>query len=70
MKEQHFVGQKSKPGNSDFYPNKVFCQPHGTHSVKFSSSKPIRTPLQSINHASKYGIYERYHYFGAHFTDI
>ena len=36
----------------------------------FRSSRPIRTPLKSINHASKYGIYERYHYFGAHFTEI
>ena len=34
------------------------------------SSRPIRTPLKSINHASKYCVYERYHYFGAHFTEI
>ena len=34
------------------------------------SSRPIRTPLKSINHASKYGIYEKFHYFGAHFTEI
>ena len=34
------------------------------------SSRPIRTPLKSINHASKYYIYEKFHYFGAHFTEI
>ena len=34
------------------------------------SSRPIRTPLQSVNHASKYRIYEKFHYFGAHFTEI
>ena len=34
------------------------------------SSRPIRTPLKSINHASKYRIYEKFHYFGAHFTKI
>ena len=33
------------------------------------SSRPIRTPL-SITHASKYRIYERYHYCGAHSTEI
>ena len=31
------------------------------------SSRPLRTPLKSINHASKYPIYERYHYFDAQF---
>ena len=36
----------------------------------FCSSRPIRTPLKSIIHASKYGIYEKFHYFGAHFTEI
>ena len=30
------------------------------------SSRPIRFPLKSINHASKYGIYEKFH----HFTEI
>ena len=30
----------------------------------------LEPPLKSINHASKYRIYERYHYFGAHFTVI
>ena len=34
------------------------------------SSRPIRTPLKTINHDSKYGIYERYHHFGAYFTEI
>ena len=34
------------------------------------SSRPIRTPLKSINHASKYRIFEKFHYFGAHFTEI
>ena len=31
------------------------------------SSRPIKTPLKSISHASKFRIYERYHYFGALF---
>ena len=34
------------------------------------SSRPIRTPLKSIDHASKSRIYEKFHYFGAHFTQI
>ena len=34
------------------------------------NSRPIRPPLKRINHASKYRIYEGYHYFGAHFTKI
>ena len=34
------------------------------------SSRPIRTPSKSINHGSKYRIYEKFHYFGAHFTEI
>ena len=42
-----------------------------THILSNSrSSRPIRNPLKSINHASKYCVYERYHYFGAHFTEI
>ena len=32
------------------------------------SSRPIRTPLKSINQASKYHIYEKFHYFDAHFN--
>ena len=35
-----------------------------------SSRSIIRTFLKNINHASKYLIYERYHYFGANFTEI
>ena len=34
------------------------------------SSNQIRIPLKSINYASKYRIYEKFHYFGAHFTEI
>ena len=33
------------------------------------SSRLIRAPLKSINHASKYRIYEKFHYFGAHSTE-
>ena len=33
-------------------------------------SRSIRTPLKSINHSSKYRIYEKFDYFGAHFTKI
>ena len=41
------------------------------HTLSNSCSyRPIRTLLKSINHASKYGIYEKFHYFGAHFTEI
>ena len=53
----------------------TFCQ-HGNtkrmaHILSNSrSSRPIKTPLKSINHASKYPIYVRYHYFCAHFTEI
>ena len=53
----------------------IFCQRGNTkrmaHILSNSrSSRPIRTPLKSINHASKYCIYENFHYFGAHFTEI
>ena len=69
----HIVDRESKPRNSDFYQNDFLStqegQTHGTQSNS-RSSRPIRTPLKSINHASKYRIYERYHYFGAHFTEI
>ena len=33
-------------------------------------SRPIRSPLKGINHVSKYRVYEKFHYFGAHFTEI
>ena len=53
----------------------IFCQCGNTkrmaHILSNShSSRPIRTALKSINHASKYLIYERYHYFGSLFTMI
>ena len=53
----------------------TFCQRRNTkrmaHILSNSrNSRPIRTSLKSINHASKYRIYERYHSFGAHFTQI
>ena len=53
----------------------TFCQ-HGktkrlAHILSNSrSSRPIRTRLKSINLASNYSIYEKFHYFGAHFTEI
>ena len=44
---------------------------HIAHILSNSrSSRPIRTPLKSINHASKYCIYEKFHYFGAQFNEI
>ena len=53
----------------------TFCQHWNTkrmvHILSNSrSSRPIRTPLKSINHASKYRIYEKFHYLGVHFTEI
>ena len=53
----------------------TFCQRGNTKSMehilsKSRSSRPIRTALKSINYASKYCIYEKFHYFGAHFTEI
>ena len=68
------VGRESKPRNSDFYQNDFLSmrdyQTHGANSVESRSSRPIRSPLKSINHASKYRIYENFHYLGAHFTEI
>ena len=66
---QKIVSRESKPRNSRL------CQRGNTKCMehilsKSRSSRPIRTPLKSINHASKYCIYERFHYFGAHFTKI
>ena len=57
------------------FTKKTFCQFGNTkrmaHILSNShSSRPIRAPLKSINHGTKYPIYERYHYFGAHFTEI
>ena len=34
------------------------------------SSRPNKNPLKGINHASKYPIYKKFHYFGAHFVEI
>ena len=53
----------------------TFCQRGNTkrmaHILSNSrSSRPIRTPLKSIIHASQYCILERYHYFGANFAEI
>ena len=53
----------------------AFCQCGHTkrmaHILSNSrSSRPIRTPLKSINSASKYLIYGKFHYFGSHFTEI
>ena len=53
----------------------TFCQCGNTkrtaHILSNSRpSKPIRTLLKSINHASKYCINEKFHYFGARFTEI
>ena len=61
------IGPESKPRNSDFSTKTTFCQ-HGNtkrkaHILsKSRSSRPIRTPLKSINHASKYRIHEIYHF--------
>ena len=68
----HIVGQESKPCTLIFT-KMTFCQRGNTkrmaHILSNShSSRPIRTPLKSINHASKYCIYNRHHHFGAHFT--
>ena len=51
----------------------TFCQRGNTkrmvHILSNSRiSRPIRTPLKSINHALKYRIFEKFHYFGAHFS--
>ena len=53
----------------------TFCQCGNTkrmaHILSNSlSSRPIKTPLKSINHASKYCIYENFLYFSALFTEI
>ena len=71
---KHIVSPELKPLNSDFYQNDILStreyQAHGAYSSNSRSSRPIRTPLNSINHASKYCIYKKFHYFGAHFTEI
>ena len=41
-----------------------------TREYQTHSSRSIRTPLESINHALKYRFYEKFYYFGAHFTEI
>ena len=48
----------------------TFCQCGNTKRMAHillnsCSSRPIRTPLKSITHASKYRIYENIYYFGA-----
>ena len=67
---EHIVGRESKPLTKT-----TFCQGGNikcmVHILSSSCSyRPIRTPLKSINHATKYRIYERYHYFRNHFTEI
>ena len=62
---EHIVCRESKPHNS-------FCHRGNTkrtaHILSNSgSSRQIRNSIKSINHASKYCIYEKYHNFGAHF---
>ena len=71
----YIVGQESKPSNSDFCKKKTFCQRQNAKRMahilsNYRRSRPIRTPLKGINHASKYRIYDTFHYFGAHFTKI
>ena len=51
----------------------TFCQRGNTKQMAHilpnsRSSRPVRTPVKSTNHASKYRIFEIYHYYGAHFT--
>ena len=64
------VCRESKPRNSDFYQTDFLStweyQTHGAHYVEFS----LEPPLKSINHASKYSIFEKFNYFGAHFMEI
>ena len=67
-------GRESKPHNSDFY-QKDFFQRGNTKRMahilsNYRSSRPIKTPLKSINLASKCRIYENFHYLVAHFTKI
>ena len=50
----------------------TFCQcgnnNHMVHILStYCSTRPIRTPLKSVSHASKYCIYVRYFYLGDHF---
>ena len=59
----HIVCRESKPRNSYFYQT-TFCQHRNTKRIAHilsnsCSSRPIRTPLKNINHASKYRIYEK-----------
>ena len=58
-----------------FFTKTTFCQRGNTKRIAHilsnsRSSRPIRTHLKSINHASKYRIYEKFHCFGAHLTEI
>ena len=64
----HIVGRESKPRNSDYFYQINFLSSGNTkcmtHILSNSRSfRPIRTPLKSINHASKYRIYEKFPLF-------
>ena len=70
----YIVSRESNPRNSDFSKTTI-CQCGNTkrlaHILSNSrSSRPIWALLKSTNHALKYRIYEQFHYFGAHFTEI
>ena len=78
---QHFLCSKfiSSVGNQNLvtliFTITTFCQGGNTKRIanilsNSHSSRPIRTPLKSTNHASKYCIFDKLHYFGAHFTEI
>ena len=45
-------------------------QKDGRTDAAKTISLRLRRGIKSINHASKYRIYERYRYFGAHFMEI
>ena len=68
----YIVGQESKPCNSDFCKKTTFCQFRNAKRMahilsNYRRSRPIRTPLKGINHASKYRIYDTFHYFWCSF---
>ena len=61
-----YRGRESKPRNSDFTKT-TLCQRGNT---KCMAQISVALDQLENNHASKYRIYEKVHYFGAHFTEI
>ena len=68
----YIASRESKPPNSDFYQNDFFQRGNTNRMAHILSNsrsfRLIRTPLK--HQSCLYRIYEKFHYFAAHFPEI